>query len=662
MALCHNCDTTRIEYTGDGSQTDFTFPFEYNDPADVSVAFFGEDKRLWIRQNNGIWSFKNDTTIRFDEAPEAGQKLIIYRCTDLEPLPAEFFPGNSIKAQDLNDNFFVLQSAIEEARCEAQRLDENNQDRYWNKISWRDADDPDKINGNGETIYGDDKWVCADDKIATTKAVCNHVEERLDNLTVSKKEQRKGLWVHDESNLDSDDYLATTAAISERSDPYFQSNLPNQPPYQIPGKPWFDETEIRYRVWDQNNKVWIDASKAGRRGARGPIGPHKTIVSPTAPKRRDDNSPLENGDFWFDSSSAQIYVYYDDGNPEGTKGTQWVQAVSVGLEGPQGPPGGSIQISINKPSNPSSGDLWWSSSDIEEGGGRLFVNTGTEWVDVSQPGTSGAKGEKGDAFEYSDFTQDQLDSFVGPPGAPSTVPGPPGAPSTVPGPPGAPGTPGKDGTNPNNGLLSIKDSDGKSLGTFSANQATATNVVIPAGGGDIPVGTRMIFAQALPPVGWSIDHSFQGHAIKIRSGDPNVTWVQSGGSVGFGNCFKNRSIAVNGATKNATAPSGGTTTSKSGSISASGNSLSTAQLASHYHTCNGQLNAVAGFASGPNWNLKGQNTATSGSNSTHGHAGSFESHNHTLATSTTPHAHDINFSTSLDLDVLYLNCCVGTKN
>ena len=31
MALCHNCDDVRIEYIGNGSQTDYTFPFEYNE-------------------------------------------------------------------------------------------------------------------------------------------------------------------------------------------------------------------------------------------------------------------------------------------------------------------------------------------------------------------------------------------------------------------------------------------------------------------------------------------------------------------------------------------------------------------------------------------------------------------------------------------------------
>ena len=41
MALCHDCDA-KIEYIGNGSQTDYSFPFEYNKKSDVSVAFWNE--------------------------------------------------------------------------------------------------------------------------------------------------------------------------------------------------------------------------------------------------------------------------------------------------------------------------------------------------------------------------------------------------------------------------------------------------------------------------------------------------------------------------------------------------------------------------------------------------------------------------------------------
>ena len=130
MALCHNCDDTRTEYIGNGSQTDYTFSFEYYKKSDVSVAFWNEELIAWEDQpvNEG-WVFLNETTIRFSPPPEDGQKFIIYRCSDLSPLPAEFYPGTAIKAQDLNDNFFVLSSAIEETRCSIERLEDTLDER-----------------------------------------------------------------------------------------------------------------------------------------------------------------------------------------------------------------------------------------------------------------------------------------------------------------------------------------------------------------------------------------------------------------------------------------------------------------------------------------------------------------------------------------------------
>ena len=56
MALCHNCDDARIEYIGNGNQTDFTFPFEYNERTDVAVAYWNEDLYVWEAQSDDIRS------------------------------------------------------------------------------------------------------------------------------------------------------------------------------------------------------------------------------------------------------------------------------------------------------------------------------------------------------------------------------------------------------------------------------------------------------------------------------------------------------------------------------------------------------------------------------------------------------------------------------
>lgn len=134
MTLCHNCSDTRIEYTGNGTVVDYSFSFQYNTEQDVKVANWDPTLKVWSNVDSTLWSL-NSTVITFTTAPADGQKFIIYRCTDLSPLPAQFNAGSSIKAQDLNDNFFVLQSAIEEARCSIERQREVSDERYLQELS-----------------------------------------------------------------------------------------------------------------------------------------------------------------------------------------------------------------------------------------------------------------------------------------------------------------------------------------------------------------------------------------------------------------------------------------------------------------------------------------------------------------------------------------------
>ena len=333
MALCHNCDEARIEYIGNGSQTDYTFPFEYNERTDVAVANWNEAFEVWEPVTEG-WVFLNDTTIRFDPAPVQDQKFIIYRCTDLTPLPAEFYPGSAIKAQDLNDNFFVLKSAIEEARCAIQRNDEKSEGRYWNVLQY-------DIDGNpGQTIYSEEKygqrWVSTDEAVASTAAISQYVDETIEFLKVTKEETEEGRWARD-GELDTDEHVPTAAAASEKYDPFFQETLPPQKYWQLPGKLWFDNDEVLTRVWDQENKTWVASGLSGPPGPIGPTGTYMTIVSDNAPNRRLDNTSLMNGDVWFNSTTGELYVWYDDGQPDNIRGKQWVQA--LGGRGPQGPPG-----------------------------------------------------------------------------------------------------------------------------------------------------------------------------------------------------------------------------------------------------------------------------------------------------------------------------------
>ena len=136
-----------------------------------------------------------------------------------------------------NDNFFVLKSAIEEAKCGLDRLDQKAEDKYWNKVSFE--------KDGGETIYSDERWVCNDETVATTGAICEHVESEFTEKTVTETDVKEGRWLQNNSEYDSDEHIASTAAITERLDPYFQDNVPvDQPRWRMPGKIWFDSDDV----------------------------------------------------------------------------------------------------------------------------------------------------------------------------------------------------------------------------------------------------------------------------------------------------------------------------------------------------------------------------------------------------------------------------------
>ena len=91
--------TTENIYTGDGSTRLYSFTFPYIDERDVRVSFDGNLK------NRSQYTFANATTLKFDEPPGDGKIIRIFRDTEVDTIPNTFFPGSTIRARDLNDNF-----------------------------------------------------------------------------------------------------------------------------------------------------------------------------------------------------------------------------------------------------------------------------------------------------------------------------------------------------------------------------------------------------------------------------------------------------------------------------------------------------------------------------------------------------------------------------
>ena len=92
--------TTSNTYTGNGSNKLFSITFPYLDTSDIDVYLNGVLQTITTE-----YTFANATTVEFVAAPGAGVAVLLDRSTDDTALQATFFPGSSIKANDLNFNF-----------------------------------------------------------------------------------------------------------------------------------------------------------------------------------------------------------------------------------------------------------------------------------------------------------------------------------------------------------------------------------------------------------------------------------------------------------------------------------------------------------------------------------------------------------------------------
>ena len=89
--------TTQNTYTGNGSTVLYSFTFPYLATTDIKVSVNGT--------NTTAYTLANATTVQFTAAPANGAAIRIFRTTDDSQTKATFFPGSSIRAQSLNENF-----------------------------------------------------------------------------------------------------------------------------------------------------------------------------------------------------------------------------------------------------------------------------------------------------------------------------------------------------------------------------------------------------------------------------------------------------------------------------------------------------------------------------------------------------------------------------
>ena len=187
--------------------------------------------------------------------------------------------------------------------------------------------------------------------------------------------------------------------------------------------------------------------------------------------------------------------------------------------------------------------------------------------------------------------------------------------------------------------------------------------------GEFESGTRMAFAQAAAPTGWTAETcaTYDDAALRIITASTSGTGGGTAGSTSFGQAFSSAiTVTVAGNTVNATL---------TGSVSAT--TLTTAQIPSHRHFAVADVASTnTGVLSSSNqirrggfqeltthneeaYNLGGTSTAaTIGRTS---QVGSGSSHTHSLAGKGS-HNHAVSITSSFNLNPKYVNFIVCTKD
>ncbi len=123
--------TTQNEHNGNGTIRRFSFTFPYIKEDDVKVSVRTNNANVTTLASN-TYTFPSATEIQlnavaetdFQEAtgaPKTGVTLRVFRETDINNPKAVFYPGSSIRAQDLNDN--TLQALYAEQEREDRAVD-----------------------------------------------------------------------------------------------------------------------------------------------------------------------------------------------------------------------------------------------------------------------------------------------------------------------------------------------------------------------------------------------------------------------------------------------------------------------------------------------------------------------------------------------------------
>ena len=279
---------TFIEYTGNGSTTNYSFTFEYIKEAEVKATIDGTATTAF--------TFANATTLSFTTAPANNAKIRIYRDTAIASAKATFFAGSAIKAEDLNDNFTQTRFAVEEIKENTWDFDTETikSNETWvsndTQIATTAAMDARFQDEASETIESTETWPSDDNTVATTAAIDGRIDTAITNdiagsdgvsitddgdgtITVGLTDSSVDLdKIKDEDKITyaeqnagspspADTNIFTASAAARRFDTLVQTGTPSGSDWQV-GKTWLqNDADKTLSVWDGNS--WEGISSGG---------------------------------------------------------------------------------------------------------------------------------------------------------------------------------------------------------------------------------------------------------------------------------------------------------------------------------------------------------------------------------------------------------------
>jgi hypothetical protein len=297
-----SCSDVQTIQAGNGSKTQFSFDFPYIFKSEIHVYFWNAttkeyDEKL-TTDSTYPWRITdaNPTIVEFtgtappspaapvDPGEPTVDNVKIRRITKVDDIRALFNPGSAIRSDDLNKNFEQLRYAIQESNCQGipDDVDAYLKNYYWDRYD--------------NTLYDGDTWVSNDTKIASTEAIDDRVDSKIDTALTTDIAGSDGVSITNDGDgtitvgltdnsvdfdkikdadqikladqitaynaAGSDDKVLTSVAAIRRFDNFVQDSTPTTTAGIGKGRVWVDIADDKtLSVWDGTN--WVAITSGG---------------------------------------------------------------------------------------------------------------------------------------------------------------------------------------------------------------------------------------------------------------------------------------------------------------------------------------------------------------------------------------------------------------